>query len=935
MESPINILIVDDEAKNLTVLETVLNDPGYRVVRAESADKALLALVAEEFALLILDIQMPGMTGFELAQVIKERKKTAVVPIIFLTAYYNEDQHVLEGYGTGAVDYLNKPVNPAILRSKVAVFAELHRRQRESIASNRALRAEVIERRRAEEQLRELNETLDRRVNERTKALRESEHFLGRVAQVTPGVLQVFDLVDRRAVFINRAFGSLLGFRPDQIQAMGPEAILRLMHPDDMPQFEEHLARVRSLGEGEVADFEHRLRDQSGEWHWFRSHDAVFARDAAGDARQLIGVALEITGRKQAEEAMGRNAALFSTLIAQAPMGTYVVDAQLRLRQVNAEAMPVFASVEPLIGRDLREVMEILWGLEVGGQCVEIFRHTLVTGERYISPPFTKLRQDLGVEQTYEWETQRVTLPDGQHGVVCYFHEVTERARAAAALQAGEQRMRLAAEATGVGVWEWNVITNTIHWDAQMFRLYGVPPTEGGLVTYETWSGAVVPGELARQEEVLRDTVQRQGQSTREFRIVRASDRECRVIQSVETVRTNADGKAEWVVGTNLDVTERRCAELAILEQARRKDEFLAMLGHELRNPLNAIRYAVQIAHETPDDRDACQWASDVIDRQSQQLTRMVEDLLDVARINRGRVELRPEPLDLGAVLERAIAVVRPLIAQRRHSLQTTIGSPLRVAGDAARLEQVFVNLLNNAAKYTPEGGSLVLLAQADDSEVEVVIRDNGVGIAAELLPHVFELFRQGDSSLDRAQGGLGIGLSVVRSLVEMHRGRVLVESGGPTSGTTVTVRLPKLDEEPTGAIARAATGTEGILAGNVRVLVVDDHVDAAQSLARLLRQRGCDVRVAHSGPEGVTAAGEFLPTTLLLDLGLPGFDGYELARILRAHAPFANALFIAVSGYAQDGDRERSLAAGFDEHFAKPLDFPRVIDVIRSRGLK
>jgi PAS domain S-box-containing protein len=625
--------------------------------------------------------------------------------------------------------------------------------------------------------------------------LREREHFLQRIMEVTPGVLHVFDMQERRPVFVNRSVAALLGYPPEEILSMGSEALPRLMHPEDIARLDAHLRQIAAMSDGEVATFDHRMRHRGGDWRWFSSRDAVFTRDGAGRPRELLGAAIEVTPQKLAE-------------------------------------------------------ME---------------------------------------------------------------------------LRASEGRMRLATEATGVGIWEWNVVTDVIRWDAQMFRLYGVPPTADGLVPYETWSRAVLPEDLPRQEEVLRDTLRRRGQSSREFRIVRGDDGECRTLQAVETVRTNADGDAQWVVGTNLDVTEQRRAEEAIREEARRKDEFLAMLGHELRNPLNAIRHAVQLAADAPDERA---WAAGVIDRQSAQLARMVDDLLDVARINRGLIELRPEAVELGAVLESAIAVVRPLLAQRRHTFTREIGVGLRVTGDATRLEQVFVNLLNNAAKYTPEGGTIALTARQEDGQVVVRIADDGVGIAAELLPHVFDLFRQAESTLDRAPGGLGIGLNVVKSLVEMHLGRVTVESPGPGAGATFTVRLPLLLLEPAAPARRSAADAPE---RGARVLVVDDHLDAARTLARLLARRGCEVREAHTGPEAVAVAREFLPQTVLLDLGLPGFDGYEVARQLRADGTFASTHLIAISGYAQQSDRERCLAGGFDAHFAKPLDFARIMDAIQA----
>lgn len=619
-------------------------------------------------------------------------------------------------------------------------------------------------------------------------------------------------------------------------------------------------------------------------------------RDASGAIIGSSNVARDITARKQAEVVLRENAAVFSTLIAQAPMGMYVVDTEFRVRQMNAEALPIFASVQPLIGRDFQEVVEILWGLEVGGQIADIFRHTLATGEAYISPSFTAKRHDLGITQTYEWQTQRVTLPDGVMGVACYFHEVTERARSTEALRTSQERMRLAAEATGVGIWEWNVITNAIQWDAVMFAIYGIPPTPDGLVPYSDWSGAVLPENLAENEAILQDAVRRCGQSTRSFRIRRRHDGECRHIEAVETVRLDATGQAAMVVGTNLDVTERVQDARAIREEATRKDEFLAMLGHELRNPLNAIRHAVQIGHETPEDGEACLWASQVIDSQSQQLSRMVDDLLDVARINHGRIELRPEALDVAAVVERAVVAVQPLLVQRRHTLVREFGTHLHVTGDAARLEQVFVNLLTNAAKYTPEEGRISVRAHREGGEVVVVTTDNGPGIPGDLLPHVFDLFRQADSTLDRARGGLGIGLNVVKSLVEMHRGRVTVESTRAYAGTTVTVRLPLLDEMPTPASAPTFPTPADAPLRSTRVLVVDDHEDAARALAHLLKSRG-----------------------------------YEVTRRLRAEATFADALFIAISGYAQDSDRDNCLATGFDAHFSKPLNFPRLMEALRA----
>ncbi len=385
---------------------------------------------------------------------------------------------------------------------------------------------------------------------------------------------------------------------------------------------------------------------------------------------------------------------------------------------------------------------------------------------------------------------------------------------------------------------------------------------------------------------------------------------------------------------TESEARYRTLAE-ALVEADRRKGEFLAMLGHELRNPLAAIRHAVRINEDSLEDPAARKWAGGVIDRQTAQLSRMVDDLLDVERINRGRIELRLEPLNLAEVLGRAVDAVRPMMDQKKHAFDAEIPGGLRVRGDAARLEQIFVNLLGNAVKYTPEGGRIRLAARRDNSEAVVSIADNGVGIPADLLPHVFDLFTQGQTSIDRAQGGLGIGLTVVRSLTEMHGGRVAVESGGRIAGATFTVRLPLIaDAQPAnGAPGQAASA--GDLPAALRILIVDDHADTAQALALLLTRRGCEVRVANDGPGGLLEAREFVPEVLLLDLGLPGMDGYEIAATLRGDPRFNDALFIAISGYAQETDRDRSMAAGFDHHCAKPVDFASLLAVIRAKFSK
>ena len=516
-------------------------------------------------------------------------------------------------------------------------------------------------------------------------------------------------------------------------------------------------------------------------------------------------------------------------------------------------------------------------------------------------------------------------------GSVGAFVDITARRETERALVESRERLLRAQRAARVGLWESDLVSGAGSWTDEAWTIYGRQPGDFP-ITHENWLLCVHPDDRIRTAAAI-ETSQALGRYHDEFRVI-DPDGGVRWVESRGQFIFNDATQPVRMLGTLLDITECKRAEIALSEVALRKDEFLAMLGHELRNPLSAIRHAVQITRETPDDRDACQWADEVVDRQSLQLSRMVEDLLDVARINNGRIELRPESLDLRPVIERAIAAVSALLKERRHVLTVEIEDQLYLKGDAVRLEQIFVNLLNNAAKYTPEGGRIAVQARSKDGEIVVSIADNGVGISGELLPQIFDLFRQADSSLDRAEGGLGIGLSVVKSLVEMHAGRVTIQSAGKNSGSTVTVRLPSLSNLESVAALAAKKAVSSAAPQEIRVLIVDDHIDAAQALARLLSGRSCNVRLAHDGPSGADVARDFRPEVLLLDLGLPGFDGYELARMLRAEAPFSDALFIAISGYAHESDRQLSLAAGFNDHFAKPLDFKALVAAIHARRM-
>jgi len=369
-------------------------------------------------------------------------------------------------------------------------------------------------------------------------------------------------------------------------------------------------------------------------------------------------------------------------------------------------------------------------------------------------------------------------------------------------------------------------------------------------------------------------------------------------------------------------------------DRDQRKDDFLAMLAHELRNPLAPIRNAVQILLLAHPNDDTVSQAREVIGRQVTHLVRLVDDLLDVSRITRGKINLVKGPVEISMAIAVAVESCRPLLDERRHTFELNLAKDsLYVRADLTRLTQVLLNLLNNAAKYTDAGGRIQLTVAREDDTAVIRVRDNGTGIAPQVLPTIFDVFTQVDRTLDRAQGGLGLGLTLVRRLTEMHGGTVDAHSDGLGKGSTFTVRLPLLTEYRTQASAVETGPPPGacLQEGNARVLVVDDSSDSAESLAVLLRGRGYQVRTVHDGNKALPAAEEFRPEVFVLDIGLPGLDGFELARRFRMSALYRDALLISLTGYGTEEDRRTCFQAGFDAHFVKPLDLNSFFSLLGS----
>jgi len=515
--------------------------------------------------------------------------------------------------------------------------------------------------------------------------------------------------------------------------------------------------------------------------------------------------------------------------------------------------------------------------------------------------------------------------------------DVTDRDLAEEALRDSETRYRRLFESAKDGILILDAQTlKIIDSNPFMTSLLGYPRNE--LLGKELWEIGLFKDQAASQAAYRE--LQHTGYIRYDHLPLKSSIGESIEVEFVSNVYPEGQHK---VVQCNIrDISQRRYLERQMVEHAaaladldHRKDEFLATLGHELRNPLAPLLSAVQLLQIQKVQNSAQRKAQVIIERQVEQLTHLVDDLLDVSRTITGRIQLRREHITVSGVVERAVETVRPLIDQHQHELTVSLPLvPIWLNADAARLEQVVTNLLTNAAKYTIDHGHIWLSVDQERDEAVLRVRDTGLGITPAFLPHVFELFTQSERSFDRSKGGLGIGLALVKRLVEMHDGSIEVSST-LGEGTEFVVRL--VADQPLALgpnTERSPSGHADPIAADLRVLIVDDNVDAATALELLLQETGHLVRVAHSGPAGLAAAMEFRPDVVLLDIGLPELDGWDVAQRMRQQPSLRDIVLVAITGYGQGTDRLLSQKAGFDHHFVKPVDFGKLRQVLAAAAL-
>jgi signal transduction histidine kinase/DNA-binding response OmpR family regulator len=691
-----SILIVDDRPDKLLALRSVLEDLQQHIVTAASGEEALKQVLLHDFAVILLDVNMPGLDGLETAQLIRNRRKSAHTPIIFITADFQDDAHSRRGYSLGAVDYISSPVVPEILRAKVRVFVDLFLLARQA-------------ERQAQQHLALAEEKAARAAAERTT---------------------------QRLAFLARASAALAG-------SLDVDATMQEVGRLVVPQLCDISVLVMTGGDDEP------------------NRPPQVACDEGSNT---------VTSR---------------------PLGE-----------------PLDASVRTIIER-----------VATTGAPERVPRD----GE---SAPASKFPNDRRAHSL-------VALP------------LAVRGRVLAVLALG---------ITGTRQFEPDVLS--------------------------------IAGDVAGRAAAALD---------------------------------------------NALLYHR------IQESDQRKNEFLAMLAHELRNPLAPIANAVHVLKVPGISTDQVGWARDVIGRQLRQLTRLVDDLLDLSRITRGKIELKLDLLDAADVVSAAVETSRPIVDAQQHTLTVKLPpQPVGVRGDFARLAQVLGNLINNAAKYTDPGGKIEVELAHEGHETVFRVRDTGMGIPGHALSTVFEPFTQLERTLDRAQGGLGIGLTLVRRLVEMQGGSVAAHSVGPEQGSEFVVRLPAVESarasSPPAVAARHGFDAYPSADVPLTVLVVDDNADVAESTAILLRVAGCNVHVAADGKTALAVLDALQPDAVLLDIGLPGMDGYQVAARMRERPDFERTLIVAISGYGQDEHQARSRLAGVDHHLVKPIDPAAVMAIIKQK---
>jgi PAS domain S-box-containing protein len=1078
-----SILLVDDQPANLAVLEATLAGLAEEIVSVTSGEAALREVLARDFAVVLLDVRMPTMNGFELAELIRQHPRTQALPIIFLTAGDADEFPIERAYALGAVDYMTKPFNTTVLRAKAGVFIELHRKRAELARIEEERHRAAIKSRdeqlaHSERQAQAERERLYGELEVASERMRDIFQRAPALMCVMNGPEHVVDMVNQR--FVELAGGRALAGLP--LQAAMPE-----LEGQDFVELIDRVYRGGEASEGRNARLLLRApAPRTGLDEHFLDFVCMALREPDGAVSGVLLHGVDVTERTRANAlAVGQRGAL-ELAVTDAPLGD-VLDVLARtaedysggaalasvqlvssdgqhLRHAAAPSLPLEFQLEadavriaPLSGaagtaawraepvtsadiatdpiwdgwRDLalahglrscRSLPILAPSGTVLGAFSLYYRETghlgpqeeaalallantasLVIGQRHeaaerqaaehrsrailesMSEGFVALdgewrityangaseavtrrrREDLVGGQFWdlfpelrggakeqalrrsflEGSRSRLEVFDevegrwfeinafpmaspgtgDEAGLTLYFRDETDRRRA----EEGIRRLAAVAEQSSDFIGIFTPDAGSIYLNPAGRRMAGLP-ADTNIAAWRMLDFFPREDRPFVREHMMAALTGDQAEWEGELRLAQPDGREPIPVYFKGFAVRDANGQNIGLATITRDITAQKLAEdelrrvAADLSEAdHRKSEFLATLAHELRNPLAPIRTGLDLLRMAPGDAQAAQRVHGMMERQLGHLIHLVDDLLDIARITRGKIELKKEAVQLRAIVATAVETSTALIEAHRHTLSVELpDEPLEIEADVTRMVQVLSNLLNNAAKYTPAGGRVTLSAWREDGQAVIAVADSGIGIPSESIGSVFDMFTQVRGSLDRAQGGLGIGLSLVRRLVELHGGRVSAFSGGRGQGSTFTVRLPLRRAAPHALAANAADATQPVAhaGGPLRVLVVDDNLDAAESLVALLEALGHSTTVAHDGIEGLRAANEFRPDLVLLDIGLPGMSGHDVAREIRRTAALHRVVLIALTGWGAQSDQRQSQEAGFDQHLTKPV---------------
>jgi PAS domain S-box-containing protein len=1031
-----SILLVDDNPANLLSLRALLDGLDQNLVEACSGEEAFQLAQTDDFAVVLLDVLMPGISGFETALMIRGYERSRHTPIIFLTASDIDRARLEEGYALGAVDFLVKPLVPIVLQSKVQGFVELFQDKQQARREAEQLRLlvqgtteyaifmldpdgrvltwnagaerlkgyqaheiigkhfstfypqeaidkgwpahelkvalsegrfedegwrlrkdgsrfwanvvittlkgeggilrgfskitrDMTERKKSEENARRLaDEATARRMAQENARLIDAERERLHVTLASIGDAVISTDAMGRVSFLNPMAQELVGWSSDEALGRGLAEIFHTINQDTRLPVEN--PALQALRDGKTVGLANHtlLVSKSGRERPI-DDSAAPIRDADGNILGSVLVFRDISERERLEESLRQSEQRFRGLMEQAPFSVQIFSPDGRTARVNR-------AWEELWGVKLSQVADynVLEDPQLEAKGVLKYLRRAFAGEPVEIPPIgydpsESLPNHHSEKDPTRWVSAvAYPLKDALgriREVVLIHQDITARRRAE---EEREQFTFLVQNSHDfIGMCDADLVPYFVNQGG--LRLVGLDSLEEALRT------PVLEFFFPEDRDYLKDSffprVLRDGFGEVEIRIRHFKTGQPIWFTYGVLALRDAAGEPSGFATISRDISRLKQAHEALQQADRRKDEFLATLAHELRNPLAPIRNSLQILKMPRLDPAMAEQSREMMERQVHHLVRLVDDLLDVSRVMRGKIELRRERVELASIMARAVETAKPLIEVQGHTLDIAApNASLLLDADPVRLVQVVANLLTNSAKYSEVNGHIWLSARREQDEAVLTVRDAGIGIAPDMLPHVFELFVQADHSSTKSQGGLGIGLTLVKNLVEMHGGSVEAHSPGLGLGSEFTIRLPLMNSE-TEQVPSNAGHQPAVAASGHRVMVVDDNRDAAISLSMLLRLQGHEVQVAHDGPTALQAAATFRPALIFLDIGMPGMDGFEVANRIRKTPGLEKTILTALTGWGQQEDRRRTAEAGFDHHLVKPPEPKALANLLAS----